>query len=90
LNHITKTATLRVAIIIIASVTMIIGTIFSSIVLQQQAYSLKHRIHSNVDKHTLGNDNSITAFTDQSNNVQARVVTVTPTNTSAAKQAIQH
>jgi hypothetical protein len=74
-----------ISLLIIASVTMIIGTMFSSIVLQQQAYSLKHRIHSNVDKRTLGNDNSITAFTDQSNNVQARVVTVTPTNTSAAK-----
>ena len=85
MNHVTKTATLRVAIIIIASVTMIIGTIFCPIVLQQQAYSLKHRTHSNVGEHTLGNDNSITVFTDQSNNVQARVITVTPTNTSAAK-----
>lgn len=85
MSHVTKTATLRVAIIIIASVTMIIGTIFCPIVLQQQAYSLKHRTHSNVGEHTLGNDNSITVFTDQSNNVQARVITVTPTNTSAAK-----
>ncbi|MBV9179075.1 MAG: hypothetical protein JO327_11605 [Nitrososphaeraceae archaeon] len=39
---------------------------------------------------TQGNDNSVTVFTDQSSNVQSRVVTVTPNLHQQPKQAMQH
>ena len=56
----------------LASSVMITPTIFLTIIQQQKAYS--------TGEQTLGNGNSVTAFTDRSKNVQARVV-LTPTPT---------